>query len=114
MSGSQSQTMEMTVVSSLLPREELRSSPRFRTSEPVMTHFLGDEYKEEVHTLSNRSREGVYFETRSTHYRVGMPISVSTSCDSPQRWSAPSFGKVVRIDRLADGHLGIAVRILMR
>jgi hypothetical protein len=114
MSTSQSQAVEMTVVSSLLPREERRSGPRLSTSELAMTHFLGDEYKEEVHTLSNRSRKGVYFETRSAHYKVGMPISVSTACDSPQRWSAPSFGKVVRIDRLAAGNFGIAVRILMR
>jgi hypothetical protein len=114
MSASESQPTEMTMVSSLLSREELRSSPRLRTNEPAMTHFLGDEYKEEVHTLSNRSRDGIYFETRSTHYRIGMPISVSTVCDSAHRWSAPAFGKVVRIDRLTAGNMGIAVRIVMR
>ena len=105
---------EISLVGSLLSHDERRASQRFPNDGPVLARSLGDEYNEEVHTLSNRSRDGVYFETRSAHYRVGMPISVSAACDTPQRWCATAFGKVVRIDQLADGNFGIAVRILMR
>ena len=105
---------EISLVSSFLSHDERRSSHRFRSDESVLTCLFGDEYNEEVQTLSNRSRDGLYFETRATHYRVGMPISVSTACESPLRWNSPTFGKVVRINHLADGGFGIAVRILMR
>jgi hypothetical protein len=108
------QAAQNSIVSSFLPHDERRSSHRFGSGEPVLTCLFGREYNEEVQTLSNRSRDGLYFETHSAHYRVGMPISVSAASDSPHCWDSPAFGKVVRINSLADGNFGIAVRILMR
>jgi hypothetical protein len=105
---------ETNMVSSILMQDERRATPRYRVNRPVLACPFGPEYKEEVHTISNTSRDGIYFETRSQHYRVGMPISVSAPYTSPHRSDSPSFGKVVRIDRLADGTLGIAVHILLR
>lgn len=104
---------ETSLVSSIL-QQERRASPRFRTAKPLLACPFGPEYKEEVQATSNTSQNGVYFETRSKHYRIGMPISVSAPCTSQNRCNSPSFGKVVRIDRLEDGNLGIAVQILMR
>ena len=106
-------TTETSLVSSIL-QQERRASPRFRMAKPLLACPFGPEYKEEVQATCNTSENGVYFESRSTHYRVGMPISVSAPCTSQTRQHSPSFGKVVRIDRLEDGRLGIAVQILMR
>jgi hypothetical protein len=104
---------ETNLVSSIL-QQERRSSTRFRVAKPLLACPFGPEYTEEVQTTSNTSREGVYFETRSRHYRVGMPISVSAPYTSQGRHRSPSFGKVVRIDEREDGTLGVAVQILMR
>jgi hypothetical protein len=106
-------TTETSLVSSIL-QQERRSSPRFQITKPLLACPFGPEYKEEVQTTSNTSRDGVYFETRSPHYRIGMPISVSVPYTSPNRGSSPCFGKVIRIDELMDGSFGIAVEILMR
>lgn len=106
-------TKETSLVSSILPQER-RTIPRFNIARPMLACPFGSEYKEEVHTTSNTSRDGLYFETRSQHYRVGMPISVIEGYTPGHRYCAPSFGRVVRIDELTDGNRGIAVEILMR
>ena len=95
------------------PRDERRSSHRFRRGEQVLVCLFGREYDEEIHTLANRSRDGIYFETCSSQYRVGMPISVTPASELPPGWGSPSFGKIVRINQLADSGWGIAVKILM-
>jgi hypothetical protein len=106
-------TTETSLVSSIL-QQERRANPRLSISRPLLACPFGPEYKEEVQTSSNTSRDGLYFETRSQHYRVGMPISVIEGYAPETRYHSPSFGKVVRIDRLEDGSFGIAVHILMR
>jgi hypothetical protein len=106
-------TTENSLVSSIL-QQERRANPRWSLAKPVLACPFGPEYKEEVPTTSNTSRDGLYFETRSQHYRVGMPVSVLEGYAPHHRYGSPSFGKVVRIDRLKDGTSGIAVQILMR
>jgi hypothetical protein len=106
-------TAEASLVTSILQTER-RKSPRFSISRPLLACPFGPEYTEAVHTSSNTSRDGVYFETRAKHYCVGMPISVSAPYAGRQNAVSPSFGKVVRVDRFDDGRLGVAVRILMR
>jgi hypothetical protein len=106
-------TTENSLVSSIL-QQERRATLRLPLARPVLACPFGPEYKEEVRTTSNTSRDGLYFETQSKHYRVGMPVSVIEGYAPDHRYSSPSFGRVVRIDRLKDGSSGIAVEILMR
>jgi hypothetical protein len=104
---------EKSLVSTIVQKER-RSSPRLALACPVLACPFGPEFKEEVRTLSNTSADGLYFETHSAHYREGMPISVIVGYGKETRYNAPSFGRVVRVDKLDDGNFGIAVQILMR
>ncbi len=106
-------TAEISLVSTIL-QQERRTAPRLGVSKRVLACPFGPEYKEEVQSTSNMSRDGLYFETRSKHYRVGMPISVVEGYSSETRYNSPSFGKIVRVEQLEDGSAGVAVQILMR
>jgi hypothetical protein len=104
---------EKSLVSAIVPQER-RSYPRYPTATSLLMCPFGPEYKEEVQTSSNASRDGLYFESRSTHYRVGMPVSVVMGYRADNPANSPCFGKVVRVDKRADGAFGVAVRIIMR
>jgi hypothetical protein len=112
MPGTLEAPTERSLIAAMLETER-RTSRRENIPRQLLACPFGPEYREEVQTTSNSSRDGLYFTTRSSHYRVGMPVSVIVGYAPAARCDAPSFGKVIRIDRLKDG-LGIAVRILMR
>lgn len=102
-----------SLVSSIVAQER-RAAPRSSLAKPMLACLLGPECREEVQTASNTSPNGLYFRTTSQHYRVGMPINVIADYTPGHNYSSPSFGRVVRIDQLKDGQLGIAVEVLMR
>jgi hypothetical protein len=106
-------TTEKSLVSTVL-QQERRTNPRLSIAKPLLACTFGPEYKEEVQTTSNTSGNGLYFETPSPHYYVGMLISVLVGYAPGTRYHSPSFGRVARIDRLPEGNFGVAVRILMR
>jgi len=108
-----SSTMETSLVTSVM-QQERRANPRVKIARPLLARPLGPEYTEEVQTTSNTSRNGVYFRTRSSHYYVGMSVSVILGYAPNDPCNSKSFGQVVRIDRLKDGAFGIAVQIQMR
>jgi hypothetical protein len=107
------ETTETSLVSSILRRER-RTSARLPLARPLMACPFGPEFKEEVQTTANTSRDGYYFQTRSTHYRIGMPISVVEGYGPDSRYNSPCFGRVVRVDTFEDGSFGIGVQVLMR
>jgi hypothetical protein len=104
---------EKILVSAVVP-EERRSYPRYPTATSVLACPFGPEYKEQVDVTSNASRDGLYFESRASHYRPGMPVSVIVGYHPDNPANSPCFGKIVRVDKLPDGAVGVAVRILMR
>jgi len=90
---------------------ERRREPRTRLARPVYVQPAepgGDRF-EEVRTMSDFSRSGLYFVTQRESYREGMQLHV-----------IPAFGcfnfeyvaKVVRVDNLPFGDYGIAVQLL--
>ncbi len=104
---------ELSLVSALAPQER-RSYPRYPTATSLLACPFGPEYKEEVEIISNASRDGLYFRSRATHYRAGMPVTVILGYRPEHSANSPCLGKIVRVDKLADGSFGVAVRILMR
>src|SRR5258708_3830298 len=94
--------------------QEHRASRRVKISLPVLAGPSDPKYKGEIQVTVNTSRDGLYFRTRATHYRVGMRVSVILGYRPNERCNSTSFGKVVRIDRLEDGSFGIAVHTEMR
>ena len=103
-----------TVVIVPVAEQEHRTSRRVKISRPLLARPSDPEYKEEVQTTLNTSRDGLYFRTRSKHYYVGMRVSVILGYAPTDRCISTSFGEVVRIDRLKDGSFGIAVQIQVR
>jgi hypothetical protein len=107
-------TTTHTSLVSTMVQQERRAGLRMAIAKPVLACPFGPECTEEVQTTSNISSDGLYFETPSNHYRKGMPISVVVGYGSDNRFHPPSFGRVARVDRLKNGHFGIAIQILMR
>jgi hypothetical protein len=104
---------ERAVVSPLSPKE-LRRNRRVKISKPVRVRPWDPKYREEVPTTLNTSRDGLYFTTSAEHYYVGMRVRVTFPYAALDPCNCEYSGEVVRIDRLEDGRLGIAVRILLR
>jgi len=94
--------------------KEHRANRRVKISRQLLARPTDPKYKEEVLVTLNTSRDGLYFSTRAKHYHVGMRLSVILGYTPNDRCNSTSLGKVVRIDRLDDGSLGIAVQIELR
>ena len=100
-----------TVVIAPIAKQDRRAGRRVKIARPLLARPSDPKYKEEVQTTLNSSRDGLYFRTQSKHYYVGMRVSVILGYAPTDRCNSPSFGEVVRIDRLKDGGFGIAVQI---
>ena len=64
-----------------------------------------DSSREEVGTMTDLSRDGLFFTVRSHDYRVGMELWLSIN-------DAAWMCEVVRIELLPSGSTGVGVRIL--
>jgi hypothetical protein len=67
-----------------------------------------------VQSSVNASRDGLYFTTSATHYRIGMHLSFTLGYAPNDPCNSQSLGEVVRIERLEDGRFGIAVKVNLR
>jgi PilZ domain-containing protein len=97
-----------------LSRKEQRRNPRAKISKPLRVRPVDPNYKEEVQTTLNASRNGLYFTTPAEHYYVGMLVRVTFPYVGLDPCHSEYSGEVVRIEKLQDGRFGIAVRILLR
>ncbi len=89
-------------------RLKVASRVRVRPSDPNLEHF------EDLPVTMNASREGIYFSTRQTSYYPGMRLFVTYPFDMPHDpLNAEYIGEVVRIEKLADGKLGVAVQLTL-
>jgi PilZ domain len=88
-------------------RVRMKQGMRVRPTSPKDGPF------EEVGTTTNVSQDGVYFVTKKDVYREGMRLYVTVPYHSP--FSPQNYeylGQVARIEAMADGKKGIAVRFL--
>ncbi len=108
-----SPTVERAVISPLPPKERRRTR-RVKILKPARVRPADPQYKEEVRTTLNATRDGLYFTTWAEHYYVGMRVCATFPYASVDVCNSEYLGEVVRIGRLEDGSLGIAVRILLR
>jgi hypothetical protein len=106
---------KISPVAGQVVERDRRARRRVKISSQTLVVPSDPRYKQEVCTTLNTSRDGLYFTTHASHYRVGMRLSVSSGYRPEDPCSsAASFGEVVRVERLEDGSFGIAVRILLR
>ena len=68
-----------------------------------------DEHFEEVATMQNLGRNGIYFETANKQYRPGMGLYVIPAFGG---LNLEYFAEVVRIEDLPSGGYGVAIRLL--
>jgi len=96
----------VTAVLTPLPGSERRSRLRIKSAEPVRARPKSRYgHVEELQTTVNISRGGLYFTTSLGHYYEGMRLMVTSPFP-------PEVGEVVRVERLADGCVGVAVQFL--
>ena len=103
-----------TTANAQLKQTERRRSRRAKISLPVRCQPEDSRYEEEVRSTLNASREGLYFTAWAEHYYIEMRVQVTFPYASVDPCNREYIGEVVRIDRLKDGRLGIAVKILLR
>jgi hypothetical protein len=100
-----------------LSREERRGSHRVRISRPVRVR-PSDPARgsfDEVVKTEDVSLGGLYFQTSSPNYELGMRLFVTYPYDpSVQLSTCEYLAVVVRIERLEHGRWGVAVRYLMQ
>jgi len=100
------------------PISNRRRSPRAKVSLPVRISCLEPNWPDEIGKTSNVSREGLYFETTARHfleqYFHNWKVRVIRNYQPGDFTNVEEMGQIVRIDRLPQGKLGVAVQILAR
>jgi hypothetical protein len=100
------------------PITNRRRAPRAKVSLPVRIRCSEPNWPEEIGKTSNVSREGLYFETTARHfleqYFHNWRLRVVRNFQPGDPTNLEETGQIVRIERLPDGKLGIAVQILPR
>ncbi len=66
-------------------------------------------YFEEVRSMRDLSRSGFYFTTERNFYRPGTQVNVVPAFGT---LNLEYLGEVVRVEKLAEGEFGVAVRLL--
>ena len=92
---------------------ERRGSRRSKVQRKVLVCPADPRYREEVEPTENFGRGGFYFVTAARHYYVGMQVSLVAGYEPNDPCNARSLGEIVRIDKLKDDKLGIAIRVLL-
>ena len=105
---------EQATVFSSSSGSDRRQRERLALSLPVHIRPLnpGQKQLEEVSKTLNFSRKGLYFTTRLNHYYVGMGLVVTIPYSSVATLRRKYLGEVVRLEQLADGRKGVAIRFL--
>lgn len=110
--GNQTQSLGTANITEWL--DERRRTDRVEVALPVQVcsrDAAGDKFEELSSTL-NACRDGLYFATQRPSYKVGMTLVVTFPYSVATDRTVRFFGKVVRIDSLSDGRLGIAVELV--
>jgi hypothetical protein len=81
---------------------------RVRPSDPEVEHF------EELPVSANVSKQGIYFHSHRSDYYQGMRLFITfpfTFAHDPMK--CEYLAEVVRLEKLVDDRVGVAVRLLM-
>ena len=97
-----------------IPRMEgvVRRSPRAESSQIFHVRPLDPAFPEETCTSLNVSQFGLYLESSATYYYSGMEVRLTRNPGAPDSANHEERGSVVRVDKLADGKRGVAIRII--
>jgi len=102
-------------IAQLPPAVERRSRRRARIYLPIYVRPTEGRYEsfDDVRTTLNASSDSVYFTSWQQGYCPGMRVMVTFPFSPvPPALNVDYIGQVVRVDRLSDGRLGIAILLL--
>lgn len=93
---------------------EKRRSRRIRIGQPMKVRVSNPtEPFEETNITKNVSREGIYFISEISTYAEGMRLYVTVPHHVPRDPQDREYlAQVVRVERLPEGHSGVAVQFL--
>ena len=95
-------------------KTERRSRPRVKLSQPVRVGLADSASQEEIRSTLNISVDSLHFTTWNDRYYVGMQLRVTFPYSSWEKINGDFLAEVVRVERLADGRLGVVLRFLKR
>jgi len=84
-----------------------RSNDRAKFLKQIRVRATNPAREEELGTMIDLSRDGLYFTIRSHHYEVGMELRVTLPV-TQSGWTC----QIMRTELLPNGSLGIGVRIV--
>lgn len=116
MKDPQSSALEVKVTVAALPDSDRRNKRRARMAQPVRVRPSEprDNDFDEVLATINVCRNGVYFPTDRTTYYKEMRLFITFPYNTGHGAINQEYiGRVVRIDTLPGGRLGIAVHLVM-
>jgi hypothetical protein len=87
--------------------EDRRCNGRTKFLKHVRVERLDSPHSEQLGTMINLSRDGLYFTVHAADYKVGWQLRV-TLLEAKSDWQC----EVVRTERLPNGRLGVGVRFL--
>lgn len=93
-------------------RSIVRSDARTSTSQSIRIRPLNSLYAEEICTSINLSPSGLYVESASNHYYVGMEVYLTRNVNPGDAKSQEEHGSVVRVEKLEGGKCRLAIRII--
>src|SRR5579864_7439783 len=94
-------------LAALLQDEDRRYCKRIRFTKSVQISPLNDSNESAWGTVTDLSRDGLYFTSRSNSYNVGMELRVTF-----QNGGSEYTCKVVRLEELPGGRTGVGARIV--
>ena|SRR5579863_1976938 len=87
--------------------EDRRTQDRLKLMKTIHISCPDPGLPDEIATVVDISREGLYFTVLSTHYRIGMEIKVTIPS-----LQFEGLCRIVRMEKLPSGHLGIGSLIV--
>ena len=87
--------------------DDRRVHDRLKLMETIHITCFDPGRTQEIATVVDISREGMYFTVRADHYRVGIEMSVKIPS-----LGFEGLGRVVRIEKLPNGSFGIGCLVL--
>ena len=95
-------------------KSERRSRPRLKLSQPVRVRLTDSTSQEEIRSTLDISVDRLHFTTWVEDYQVGMRMQVTFPYSSWEQVNRDYLAEVVRVERLADGRLGVVLHFLNR
>jgi hypothetical protein len=93
-------------------RSVIRRDPRVRISQPIHIRPINSQYPEETCTSVDLSRSGLYLESSSNRYYVGMEVYLTRNDRAGGPANPEEHGSVVRVEKMENGRCRIAIRII--